>query len=77
MLASAVEDDLKVLTGRLSALHPRFSWPTIHIRRVGDIPHGINQSSKMLKISASIVLASLSGSTYDTKYDSPLRSLRP
>jgi len=31
----------------------------------------------MLKKSASFVLASLSGSTYGTEYDSPLRSLRP
>jgi hypothetical protein len=31
----------------------------------------------MLKKSASFVLASLRDSTYDTKYDSPLRSLRP
>ena len=31
----------------------------------------------MLKKSASIVLASLRGSTYGTEYDSPLRSLRP
>ena len=31
----------------------------------------------MLKKSASGVLASLRDSTYDTKYDSPLRSLRP
>ena len=31
----------------------------------------------MLKKSASGVLATLRGSTYGTKYDSPLRSLRP
>ena len=31
----------------------------------------------MLKKAASFVLASLRGSTYDTEYDSPLRSLRP
>ena len=31
----------------------------------------------MLKKSASFVLASLRGSTYGTKYASPLRSLRP
>ncbi len=34
-------------------------------------------SSKMLKKSASGVLASLRGSTYGTEYASPLRSLRP
>ncbi len=33
--------------------------------------------SRMLKKSASFVLASLRGSTYETKYASPLRSLRP
>jgi hypothetical protein len=31
----------------------------------------------MLKKSASVVLATLRASTYGTKYDSPLRSLRP
>jgi hypothetical protein len=31
----------------------------------------------MLKKSASVVLASLRGSTYRTEYDSPLYSLRP
>ena len=31
----------------------------------------------MLKKPASVVLATLRGSTYGTKYDSPLRSLRP
>ena len=34
-------------------------------------------SSRMLKKSASGVLASLRGSTYGTEYDSPFRSLRP
>ncbi len=33
--------------------------------------------SRMLKKSASFVLASLRGSTYGGEYDSPLRSLRP
>jgi hypothetical protein len=32
---------------------------------------------RLLKKPASIVLASLRGSTYGTKYDSPPRSLRP
>jgi hypothetical protein len=34
-------------------------------------------TSRMLKTPISVVLASLRGSTYGTKYDSPLRSLRP
>jgi hypothetical protein len=34
-------------------------------------------SSRLLTKSASIVLASLRGSTYGTEYDSLLRSLRP
>ena len=34
-------------------------------------------TSKMLKKPASGVLASRRGSTYDTEYASPLRSLRP
>ncbi len=34
-------------------------------------------SSRVLKKSASGVLASLRGSPYGTEYDSPLRSLRP
>ncbi len=34
-------------------------------------------TSRMLKKSASGVLATLRGSTYGTKYDLPLRSLRP
>jgi hypothetical protein len=33
--------------------------------------------NRLLTKSASIVLASLRGSTYSTEYDSPLRSLRP
>jgi hypothetical protein len=38
---------------------------------------GLIGTIRMLKKSASFVLASLKGSTYDAKYDSPLRSLRP
>jgi uncharacterized protein YbjQ (UPF0145 family) len=34
-------------------------------------------SSRMLKMSAGCVLATLRGSTYGTEYDSPLRLLRP
>jgi hypothetical protein len=36
-----------------------------------------NSTSRMLKKSASGVLATLRGSTYDIEYDSPLPSLRP
>jgi hypothetical protein len=37
----------------------------------------LSLSSKMLKKSASFVLASLSDSTYEKQYASPLRLLRP
>ncbi len=45
--------------------------------RTSPMGTGRNPSNRMLKKSASFVLASLRGSTYGAEYDSPLRSLRP
>jgi hypothetical protein len=45
--------------------------------RTSQMGTGRNPSNRMLKKSASFVLASLKGSPYSAEYDSPFLSLRP
>src|SRR6266850_2558334 len=70
--ATGIPPDLWSIDSTLSRSSP-YSRSCI----MGCLCSRLYASSRMLKMSASFVLASLRGSTYGTEYDSPLRSLRP
>src|SRR5512134_692267 len=59
------------------ALVLRHSRNLLLLRWMRIVRDGFSPLNRMLKKSASCVLASLRGSTYGAEYDSPLRSLRP
>jgi len=70
--ATAIPPDFRPIDSSRSRSSP-YSRSCI----MGCLCSRLYASSRMLKMSASFVLASLRGSTYGTEYDSPLRSLRP